>query len=238
MNILLAAATEGEIAPTLSWLRGHTVETGTGLFTFGAVSVQLCVTGVGIMAATESLTRALLTNSFDFAVQAGVAGTFRKTIPLCALVCVGDEALADLGAEDQDGSLLDVYTLGLAGRNDAPFTDGRLQSTGREHALGQSFSQLQTVSGITVQTVSGTEKTVAARAARYGADIETMEGAPFHYCCLRAGVPFVQLRAISNYVEPRDREAWKMGDALASLNTQLIAWLSTLADPEAGAGKN
>src|SRR4028118_1458195 len=114
MNILLAAATEGEIAPTIAWLREHTVETNKNLFTFGAASVQICLTGVGIMAATETLTRTLLVTRYDFAVQAGVAGTFDRSTPLGEVVCILSEVLGDFGAEDHDGSLLDVYALGLA----------------------------------------------------------------------------------------------------------------------------
>ena len=231
MNILLAAATDREIAPTLAWLRENTIESGENLFTFGAASVQLCLTGVGIMASTEMLTRKLLTDQYGFAVQAGVAGTFDRSAHLVEVVDVESDGLADLGAEDRDGSILDVYALGLAGKDDAPFVDSRLHSTGLEHALGRAFSRLRKVSGITVQTISGTEKTIAARASRYGADVESMEGAPFQYCCLRAGVPFIQLRALSNYVEPRNRDTWKMGEAIESLNNILISWLSELTIP-------
>ncbi len=227
MKILLAAATEGEIAQTLAWLHEHMEESGENRFSLGRISVEACFTGVGIMAATESFTRALRAARYDFAVQAGVAGAFDQSIQLGEVVRVDNEALADLGAEDKDGSLLDVYALGLAGRDDAPFRDGKLAGTGLEHPLGKAFSNLRSASGLTVQMVSGTEKTIVARAARYGADVETMEGAPFHYCCLKAGIPFVQLRAISNYVEPRNKEAWRMREAVASLNGQLIRWLQT-----------
>lgn len=223
MNILLAAATEIEIAPTLEWLRANKVAKGNNLFTAGPHSVHVCLTGVGIMVATESLARTLANTRYDFALQAGVAGAFDRNIPLGEVVQVEREALADLGAEDRDGSLLDVFTLGLAGKDDAPFRDGNLWSATSEGAPGGAFSRLRKVSGITVQTVSGTASTIASRAARYGADVETMEGAPFHYCCLHAGVPFVQLRAISNYVEPRNREAWKMHDAIAALNNTLVS---------------
>lgn len=230
MKILLAAATEREITPTLSWLREHMVETGENFFTIGDISTQICLTGVGIMAATESLTRALHSAHYHFALQAGVAGAFHRSISLGEVVRVDSEALADLGAEDRDGTLLDVYSLGLAGDNEAPFTDRRLRSIRLEHAEEAALtlpdaswlSGLRHVAGITVQTVSGTANTIATRTARYNADVETMEGAPFHYCCLRAGVPFVQIRAISNYVEPRARDAWRMPEAIAALNTTLI----------------
>jgi futalosine hydrolase len=35
--------------------------------------------------------------------------------------------------------------------------------------------------------------------------------------CLIDGVPFAQVRAVSNIVERRNRDAWKIGEALDSL---------------------
>lgn len=222
VNILLTSATEREISPALDWLRTCATRVGENGYTLGDVSVQICITGVGIMATTEALTRALLSLPFDFAVQAGVAGAYSRSLALGEVVFVETDALSDLGAEDSDGSFMDVYALGLAGKNDPPFCDGRLRSLGLEGIWGEALRRFPSVSAITVQTVAGKEETITARAIRYRADVETMEGAPFHYCCLRTGVPFAQLRAISNYVEPRNRAAWKMPQAIAALNATLI----------------
>ena len=35
----------------------------------------------------------------------------------------------------------------------------------------------------------------------------------------QAGVPFVELRTVSNPIGPRDRDAWRMREALAALTT-------------------
>ena len=59
-----------------------------------------------------------------------------------------------------------------------------------------------------------------------------MEGAALHYVCLQMAQPFLQLRAISNYVMPRDRAAWKIGDAVTALNAQLIDWFQTVLQSE------
>ena len=40
-----------------------------------------------------------------------------------------------------------------------------------------------------------------------------MEGAAFMYACLVQGLPFAQVRAVSNVVERRNRGAWKMAEA-------------------------
>jgi len=45
-----------------------------------------------------------------------------------------------------------------------------------------------------------------------------MEGAAVFYVCSMEHIPFLQLRAISNRVELRNRRAWKMDLALANLS--------------------
>jgi futalosine hydrolase len=52
-----------------------------------------------------------------------------------------------------------------------------------------------------------------------------MEGAAFHYVCLQEGMPFAQVRSISNYVEPRNRSAWKIKEAVIALNEWVVAFL-------------
>ena len=45
-----------------------------------------------------------------------------------------------------------------------------------------------------------------------------MEGAAFMYVCLMHQVPFAQIRAVSNVVERRNRQAWKVREALDALS--------------------
>ena len=52
-----------------------------------------------------------------------------------------------------------------------------------------------------------------------------MEGAAFMYACLIHGVAFAQVRAVSNVVERRNRDAWKMTDAIGSLGTTALSIL-------------
>jgi len=49
--------------------------------------------------------------------------------------------------------------------------------------------------------------------------LESMEGAAFFYACTQAGVPCLQIRAVSNYVEKRNRDAWQIGLAIKNLNS-------------------
>ena len=53
-----------------------------------------------------------------------------------------------------------------------------------------------------------------------------MEGAAFMYACLVHGQPFAQVRAVSNVVERRNREAWKLPEAIESLGATALRMLS------------
>ncbi len=71
---------------------------------------------------------------------------------------------------------------------------------------------------LTVSTVTGTaERAADLLAAHPGALAEAMEGFGVAEAAARAGLPVMELRAVSNAVGPRDRDAWRIGDALAAL---------------------
>ncbi|RYY32368.1 MAG: futalosine hydrolase, partial [Sphingobacteriaceae bacterium] len=56
-------------------------------------------------------------------------------------------------------------------------------------------------------------------AKRVNVQLESMEGAAFFYACRQMDLPCVQIRAVSNYIEKRNRDAWKIGLAVKNLNT-------------------
>ena len=51
---------------------------------------------------------------------------------------------------------------------------------------------------------------------KYGAEIESMEGGAFHYVAIMKSISFIQLRGISNYVGDRDKNNWKIKEAIIS----------------------
>jgi futalosine hydrolase len=54
---------------------------------------------------------------------------------------------------------------------------------------------------------------------------ESMEGAAVFYVAGMLDIPVMQLRTISNYVEPRNRAAWRIQEAIQVLNDLLISIL-------------
>jgi futalosine hydrolase len=212
MKVLIVAATEGEIAPLPTSPKERRCD------------VTLLITGVGMVATTYALTRHLQHNKYDLVLQVGVAGSFNPDIAPGSVVFITDDQFADLGAEDHN-KYLDIFEMGLADRNSTPYTDGSLLTP---MLPVHEKIKLQHVKGITVNTVSGNEQTIRMRAEKYGADVESMEGAAFHMVCMQENVPFAQVRAISNYVTPRDKSQWKMKEAVVNLNSWLTGFINTL----------
>jgi futalosine hydrolase len=83
------------------------------------------------------------------------------------------------------------------------------------------------VRGITLGTVSGSEQSIGKIRQLWNPDIETMESAAVFYVCLLLNKPFICLRAISNFVELRDKGKWRIKEALDNLNTEVIKFISS-----------
>ncbi len=88
------------------------------------------------------------------------------------------------------------------------------------------FTRLPQVSGITVNKVHGNKLSIKAIEQRLHPVTESMEGAAVFYCCEQAGIPCIQVRSISNYVEERNRGTWKIGLAIHNLNNWAIEFLT------------
>lgn len=208
MHILLVSATASE-QPELQVPQG--------------IHLERLVHGCGLMESTFHLSKAL-NNPFDWVIQVGLAGTYTSALSLGQTVIVDTEQLGDTGAEEQNGTPLSLYDLGLANPNTFPFTNGLLPNP------HQAFfpKNLQMVRGLTVNQSSGSAANVAYRKAK-GAYIETMEGAAFHYVALQAKCKFIQMRGISNWVEPRNRDAWQIPQAMMNLKKEVQVFINSMA---------
>jgi futalosine hydrolase len=215
-KILLCAATEAEIAPFSSFLESHFQQEKEGCFRNERWQIRILLTGVGMMASAYSLATHLALNHYDAALQAGIAGSFDPAIALGTVLGVSSEQYGDLGAEDK-GDYIDIFTLGFLAPDTPPFVQGKLRNP-------QPFlieNSLPFVNSLSVNTVSGQEDTILRRRQQYQAQLESMEGLSFHYACLQHQLPFLQIRAVSNYVTPRNRAEWNIGLAVTRLNQYL-----------------
>lgn len=177
------------------------------------------VTGVGTVATAWTLTRYFCGGQLpDLAINIGIAGSFNSDIQPGDVVMPVSDCFADAGVEDRSG-FLSLSEAGLQDPDELPFRSGRIIAENRFMSAASEI--LRPVSAITVNTATGSLQTIARLSGKYNPDIETMEGAAFFYVCSREKIPFMALRAVSNIVEPRNRENWKIGLALANLSVKL-----------------
>ncbi len=228
MDILLVAATPFEIAGVYSWVKEHFQVDDEGIFSRNQLNIKILITGVGPVSTAWEMGRFLAQYRPDWAINAGIAGAFDLSLELGEVVHVTREQFADLGVEEADGRFTDLFELGLADANTMPFQAGFLNNPDRGQA-----AFLPSVNGLTVSKVHGHEASILAVRTKYSdAQVESMEGAAFFYACLQTGIPFMEIRAISNYVEPRNRAGWRLEEAMQNLNAVLIDILQILENQQ------
>lgn len=214
MKILVIAATGAEIALSIKHIASIANEVKPHVFEHNGHVIAFAVTGVGMVATTYNFTKKLVAEAYDLVIQAGIAGAFDRSITLGEVFLVRSDRLADMGAEDGD-SFTDIFDLSLTEADAPPFTNKLLVNPYSADQLGM---QLKEIDAITVNTVTGNHDSVERLQKQYPAALESMEGAAFHYVCLCEGVMFAQIRAVSNYIERRNRAAWRIESALVNLN--------------------
>ncbi|MDI6100536.1 futalosine hydrolase [Actinoplanes sp. NEAU-A12] len=176
--------------------------------------------GVGPAAAAAGTARLLATGAYRAVISAGIAGGFPGRADVGGLVIATRSIAADLGAESPDG-FLPIEDLGFG----ASVLDA---DPGLVKALHAALPDAVTGDVLTLATVTGTAETAGRLAARFPLAVaEAMEGYGVAVAATGAGVPFVELRAISNPIGPRDRAAWRLADAFAALRSTTPA-LNTL----------
>jgi futalosine hydrolase len=229
MKIIIFSATKFEIAPLEAFLSEKCAFSSENTFHFkNNVTVECCITGVGLPIAMHCLAQKLHTNTYTHALQIGIAGAFvHSGLRLGEVVQVVSDRFADIGAEDADGSFLSVNDLGFAQADDFPFKNGTLQSTGFEF-----FTNIKKVNGISLNTASGSVETILRLTQRYtDAHTESMEGAAFMYAALCAKIPNIaQIRGISNFITPRNRADWQVGLAITKVCKVLIDTLNMMCE--------
>jgi futalosine hydrolase len=183
---------------------------------------EILITSVGMVATAFALGKQLAINKYDLVVNFGIAGSFDRDIELGELVEIHLDTFAELGAEDSD----DFLPVDKMGFGEATFYSSKKLAD--LYNLFNNFN-LKTATAITVNTVHGNENSIKKVVERLNPQIESMEGAAFFYACREMNVPCLQIRAVSNYVEKRNRDNWKVGLAIKNLNTFAIEFLKLYA---------
>lgn len=207
MNVLIVAATKFEIEPFLKENN----------------QAEILITGIGIPSTIFHLTKKLSEKNYDLVINAGIAGNFGKRFSLSEVVLVKEDTFGDIGINENE-NFKTLFETGLANKNDFPYSNGWLinQNAGLEKW------QLPFAKAVTINKITDDVLQIKKLQQKFSADIESMEGAAFHYVCLQQKINFIQIRSISNTVGERDKTKWQMKTAIANLNTELLKIISKL----------
>ncbi|MEV0394504.1 futalosine hydrolase [Polymorphospora rubra] len=200
-RLLVVTAVEAEAAAVRAGLREPTV--------------TVTPVGVGPAAAAAGTARLLALaegagRPYAAVVCAGIAGGFTDRVEVGGTVLADRSIAADLGAESPDGFIpLDELGFGETVAQVHPPLLATLRRALPAAAVGAV---------LTVGTVTGSAESAKALAVRHpDAVAEAMEGYGVACAAAGAGVPFAELRTVSNPIGPRDRAAWRMREAFDAL---------------------
>jgi futalosine hydrolase len=211
MQILVVSATELEIKPAISF--------------FTKNKIDFLITGIGGVATSHSLNNYCTKNKPGIIIQAGIGGCFTEN-KLGEVFVIKEEIFADLGVWE-DKEFKTIFDLQLENKNKFPFKKGMLLNSNKK-LFG--LTPCKKVRGISVNEITTDKKRISWYKQNFSPFVESMEGAAFHYVCLQQKIPFLQLRAISNYVGERNKLKWKMKEAIHNLNEELIFLLTALSN--------
>jgi futalosine hydrolase len=174
--------------------------------------LDVLVCGVGPAAAAAATARTIAENShmgraYDVVVNAGICGAFRGKARIGDLLIATDSVAAELGVA-------------------LPWRFQPIDEIGfGTNRIGCNTVLTVAVEGVrgeilTLASITGSDGLAANLAHRYPDAIgEAMEGFGVATAAQQAGLPFAEIRAVSNYIGDRDVENWDWSSALKTLTT-------------------
>jgi futalosine hydrolase len=212
MNILVIAATPIEITPFLEYFK-----------TNNSRNIDVLITGIGLTATTYSLMRQLRLKKPDVIIQAGVGGCFDTKILPGSVVAIKQEAIADQSVIELN-QLKTLFDLKLVPQDQYPYKKGWLINN---TDMLKKVS-LKKVKAISVNEITTSKQKVKFYKETFDPVVESMEGAALHYVCRMENIPFIQIRAVSNYIAERNKKNWNMKESIINLNKELISLLEKI----------
>lgn len=186
------------------------------------IEIDILITGNGATFTAFHLTNTLRDNKYQLVLNVGFAGSLTDRLVVGDVVSIVADEFGDLGIEKED-EFLTLFETGFMDSNEFPFEHGILKSSDFNGLI-----DLKKVRGITTNKSHGRAASIAEIKSKFNAQVETMEGAVVLYVCCWFGVPCIQIRSVSNFVEPGDFSHWNIPLALEKLNVAVREVLSKL----------
>lgn len=196
----------------------------------GGKTVKAFITGIGQVNAAQAITAMMEYDRPDIVIMAGCAGAYTGSS-----LKVGDVAVATEEIYAEAGVMTPKGFKGME-ETGFPLVESKGLSYFSRFPLSKEYNKA--IKGanpgihigpfLTVSTISGTVERGRELFARFGALCENMEGAAAAQVCLVYGVPFVEIRGVSNMVEDRDKGKWDIDMAMNNCAAAVIAFIKRL----------
>lgn len=196
----------------------------------GGKTVKALITGIGQVNAAQALAAMIEYDRPDIVIMAGCAGAYTgSSLKVGDVAVATEETYAEAGIITPDG---------WKGIEDTGFP--LVESSGKSYysrfPLSGKYNKIIKAANpgmhlgpfLTVSTISGTAERGRELFARFGALCENMEGAAAAQVSLIYGVPFVEIRGISNMVEDRDKDRWGIDTAMKNCAMAVVAFIEKL----------
>jgi futalosine hydrolase len=177
-------------------------------------AVDVVVGGVGPAAAAAGTAVMLARGDYDVVLSAGIGGGLAG-VAIGDVVVADTIVFADLGVQTPDG-FTPMSALGF----------GTDRYAVRPDLVAQLAARIGGATGpvLTVATATGTDERARSLSERFpDALAEGMEGAGVAAAASCFGVPYAEVRSISNAVGRRDRGSWRIELALSALAEAMSA---------------
>lgn len=203
-----------------------------------APGATLVVTGLGLVNTAHALAAHLASGRRPgLVIQTGIAGAYVPAeVEVGSVLLATEEMYGDLGVITP-GGWLPADVIGI------PLVDARAGQPARFNqfpcdpalvaAAATSGGPLIARSGrfLTLSQVTGVRALGDELHRRFNALCESMEGAAAAHVCALHDLPFLEVRGISNLIEDRHRDTWRIADAVRAAHAvtrRLVADAGTL----------
>jgi len=227
VSVWVVAALEQELGLLVAQLDAK-VEHPPGSYPHyvGAVGpslVRLVALGVGVVSAALNLGRLAALGLPEAAIMVGSAGALPGSgCGMGDLVAADEEILAELGLLVGPGQG-DVREMGLAGLVQKVALDPSL--VGEVTAAAESAARVRRGNLLTVVGVSAQPEQAEARARRFQALAENMEGYALALAGRCFGFRTAEIRGISNRAGDRDKSRWDLSTAQERAQLAVLKYL-------------
>ncbi|MEY2829448.1 MAG: futalosine hydrolase [Bacteroidota bacterium] len=174
--------------------------------------IDLLLTGVGIVNTTYFLQQYLITNKPEMVIQYGIAGVHPHFCALGNCFAITHEIFADIGVFE-NGNYKNLEELNLSSSNISLVNHSVLQLL---------IPEIKTAKARTVSLIESDSIRLLILNKKYNVDVESMEGAAFHFVMAHTKIPYLQIRAASNFIGERDKTNWEMKLAVDNINELVL----------------